>query len=151
MVVNGGMETFTNNVPTGWTTTTPAAVSPVSQQGRVHSGNFAVNLADGANLSQRINGITPGCFYEFSFFARGEGAQVGLVAQVIFETPGGDVVDGTITVRQQDITNDNRDFAFYRLITTAAPPNATSARIVFTVSANGGQSLDLDDVSFSTN
>jgi hypothetical protein len=149
MVVNGGMEVFTGTVPTGWTANNPALVSPVTAQGRVHSGNSAVNLEDEAILSQRITGINPGCFYEFSFFARGEGANVSLTATVTFTTPTGNVPGGTIFVRDQDIINSNRSFAYYRIITSAAPPNVTGAIISFDVEAQGEQSLDLDDVSFS--
>ena len=50
-------------------------------------------------------------------------------------------------VRSQDITNSNRDFAYYRLITSQAPTGTTAIKIEFIVNANGNQSLDLDDVS----
>jgi len=148
MVINGGMEVFTGTVPTGWTSTTPLLVAQETALGRVHSGNSSVNLQDTAVLTQDITGITAGCFYEFSFFARGEGAQVGFTATVTFLTLGGPVTDGTITVRQQDLINSNRDFAYFRIITTAAPATVTSAVISFTVTAIGSQSMDLDDVSF---
>lgn len=144
------MEAFTGNVPTGWTTTTSSAVSKVTQQGLVHSGDSAVNLKDGANLSQNI-AITGGCFYEFSFFAHGEGAQVAVTATVTFTNAQGLSVEGLrITVNAQDIPNSNRDFAYYRGITIQAPNNATNARITFSVTAEGSQSLDVDDVSFSS-
>ncbi len=101
-------------------------------------------------MTQTVTPINAGCFYEFSFFARGEGSQVGFTATVNFLTPGGDVLGGTITVRQQDLPNDVRNFAFYQITTTAAPAGVTGARIDFTVTANGAQLLDLDDVSFTT-
>lgn len=149
LIQNGGMESFTDGVPTGWFTTTPNDVSQVTQQGRVHSGNSAVNLADGANLSQIVP-INGGCFYELSFFAHGEGAQVGFTATVNFITPPSTETLGLqITVNQQDVPDSDREFEFYRGITTQAPANATLAIIEFTVNADGGQSLDLDDVSFS--
>ena len=151
MVVNGGMETFTNNIPQGWTTTTSTKVSKVTQQGRVHSGNASVNLAGGGALRQDVP-ITGGCYYEFSFFARVEGTQAEVDATVTFTNGQGLSVNGlTIHVRDQDIPNDNRGFAYYRGITTLAPSNATAAKIQFVVIAGGGQSLDLDDVSFSVN
>ena len=61
--------------------------------------------------------------------------------------PTGLVSGGTVSVRQQDLTNDNRVFAFFQLITTQAPANATDIIVRFEISANGNQSLDLDDVS----
>jgi len=70
------MEAFTGSIPNDWQTTTPTLLSKVTQQGRVHSGNLSVNLTDGANLSQTA-AIHGGCFYELSFFAHGEEAQVG--------------------------------------------------------------------------
>lgn len=60
-----------------------------------------------------------------SFFARGEGNQVGLAANATFEITIGSVNAGTVTVREQDITNSNRDFAFYQLITSLVPSNVT--------------------------
>ena len=150
-ITNGGMEEFTGDIPNGWNTTTPTEVSEETAQGRVHSGNSSVNLENGAILTQTVSTVNGGCFYELSFFARGEGSEVGLTATVTFVTPMGDVVGGTVTVRQQDITNDNRDFAYYRIITSQAPLNVTSAIISFEVTAQGEQSLDLDDVSFSVN
>jgi len=143
------MESFTGNIPDNWDTTTSSLISEVTAQGRVHSGNSAVNLADGANLSQTVTPITGGCFYEFSFFGHGEGAQVRVTATVTFVTPTGNLTGATITALMQDIPDGNRAFGYYRVITTAAPANVTSAIISFAVIANGGESLDIDDVSFS--
>ena len=53
-------------------------------------------------------------------------------------------------VRSQDMTNSNRDFAYYRLITSEASVGTTGIRIEFIVNANGNQSLDLDDVSLTS-
>jgi hypothetical protein len=150
MVMNGGMEAFTGNIPTGWTSATPDEISRVTAQGRVHSGTSAVNMEDGGILTQNITGIQPLCYYEFSFFAHAEGARVGLTATVNFLTPGGDVVGGSITVRERDMPNANREFGYYRLYTIAAPADVTGVRIDFSVVAAGNQSVDIDDVSFGT-
>ena len=147
MIINGGMELIADYKPTNWLFTNPEKINSENAQGRVHSGNYSVNLGNGAVLSQTVNNIEPGCFYLLSFFARGEGSQVGLNATVTFITSNGPVTAGTITVRQQDITNNNRDFAYYRLVTLAAPIGTTAITISFAVTANGNQSLDLDDVS----
>lgn len=127
--------------------TNPTGISSVDAQGRVHSGDFAVNIENDSAIEQTIPILEGGCFYELSFFARGEGAQVGFTATVTFETPTGPVVGGEITVDQQDVPNSNRDFGFYQIITEAAPINATGITVRFDVVANGEQSLDLDDVS----
>ena len=150
LVVNGGMEEVIDNKPTGWLFTNPDNITSENSQGRVHSGNWSVNIGDNSTLSQMINNIEPGCFYELSFFARGEGAQISLNANVIFITNSGDILGGNIIVRDQDITNSNRDFAYYRLVTQEAPNGTTGIRIEFTVNANGNQSLDLDDVSLTS-
>lgn len=147
MITNGGMEIVTDDKPDDWEFINPDDIASEDSQGRVHSGNFSVNMKDDTTLSQTIENVEGGCFYELSFFARGEGAQVGLTANVIFVTDGGDIVGGTITINQQDMTNDNRDFAYYKVITDSAPMNTTAIRVEFNVTANGGQSLDLDDVS----
>ena len=146
--MNPGMEEFSTNIPTDWTTTTPSGISQVTAAGRVHSGDSSVNLTNGANLSQTVH-VNAGCFYELSFFAHSEGALVGVTATVTFLSPQGDQVGLEITAKSGYIPNANRDFAYYRGITTAAPAGETSARITFVVTATGGQSLDLDDVSFA--
>ena len=106
-------------------------------------------MKDNTELSQRIEGVPGGCFYQLSFFARGEGAQVGLTARVTFVTPTQQITGGTLTIRQQDMPNSNRDFAFYKINTSAAPANTTAVIITFVVDASGQQSMDLDDVSFT--
>ena len=149
MTTNGGMEQFQNGVPVGWSTSDPKKVAQVTAQGRVHTGESAVNLTDGGDLFQDIR-ITGGCWFDFSFFARGEGAQVSVEATVTFRNDQGMSQTGlTIFVRKQDMPNDNRNFAYYRNITAQAPAGATTARLRFVVSAEGGQSMDLDDVSFA--
>lgn len=149
LAVNGGMEAFTGSVPTGWTMNNASLSSKVTQQGRVHSGSSAVNLENGAVLTQDI-AITGGCFYGLSFFARGEGAQVGLTATLTFYNEEEEATPGlTITVRQQDIPTDNRNYVYYRSVSVAAPGDAVTLRVQFRVTANGGQSLDLDDVSLT--
>ena len=124
-------------------------VSQVGQQGRVHSGNLAANLVNGAVLYQDI-AVDAGCYHRFSFFARGEGSKVSVTAKVIYLNAQDQPTQGLlIQVRQQDMTNSNRDFAYYQGITIAAPAGTVKARIEFDVSTDGGQSMDLDDVSFS--
>ena len=142
------MDAFTDPVPTSWQVNDDDLSARVTQQGRVHAGQSAVNLMDGAVLTQEV-AASCGCFYAFSFFARGEGQQVGLTATLTFLTTGGPVTGLTITVRPQDLPNANREFAYYRGISLQAPAGTTAIRISFRVTATGGQSLDLDDVSLS--
>ena len=151
LVVNGGMESVSEDQPTDWTFTNPDGITSVDAQGRVHSGNWVVNIEDGSAIEQTIAIDGGGCFYVLSFFARGEGDQVGFTATATFETPTGPVVGDTITVRQQDLTNSNGDFAFFQLVTIASPDNATGITVRFEVDAEGGQSMDLDDVSLFAN
>ncbi len=149
MAVNGSMEAFTGSVPTGWTANDSKLVSMVDQQGRVHSGNKAVNLSNEAILSQEI-AVEAGCFHRLSFFAHGEGSQVGFIAKVIYLNAQNQPTQGLlIQVRQQDLVTSNRSFTFYEGITAAAPADTVKAKIEFTITASGGQSMDLDDVSFS--
>ena len=143
------MENRSNNQPTNWTFTNSSGISSVNSQGRVHSGSWAVNIESDSAIEQTISITESGCFYRLSFFARGEGSEVGLTATAVFETTTGPVSAGAITVRQQDITNSNSDFAFYQLITSMTPYNVTGITIKFLVNAEGNQSLDLDDVSLT--
>ena len=151
LIINGGMEDVTDTQPNDWIFTNPDGITSEDAQGRVHSGNFSVNVEGGSAIEQTIAIDGGGCFYVLSFFARGEGDQVGFTATITFETPTGPVVGGTITVRQQDLTTSSGDFAFFQLITTEAPDNATGITVSFEVDASGGQSLDLDDVSLYAN
>jgi len=148
-VKNGGMEEFDGNLPVGWTTTTPDLVRQVTAQGLVHTGDSAVALSGGANLSQEVRPIHEGCFYEFSFFAHAEGANVGVTATLTFLT-GTREPAGEIVIRQRDVPTADRVFGYYRTITFAAPTGATYVLIKFECTAQGGQQLDIDDVSFST-
>jgi hypothetical protein len=148
MIINGGMELFTGNLPNGWSTNNPAGVSHVTAQGLVHSGLSSVGLTDGTNLCQTVP-IEGGCFYEFSFFAHGEGAQVAIDASVVFITGSTETLGLEISIPKLYLPNANRDFGYYRGITIKAPTHATSARVCFSVSANGGQTADIDDVSLS--
>jgi hypothetical protein len=151
LVVNGGMETFSGTIPTGWSTATPFLLVQQTAQGNVHSGASSVNMEDGAVLSQTISAVSPGCYYVFSFFAQGQGSQVGLMATVNFITANGDVPGASIIIRPQDFPTTSREFNYYRTTTTAAPRNVTGARIDFTaLTATTTQSLNLDDVSFET-
>lgn len=144
------MESFNNEgVPTGWNINDSDLVEPDDDQGDVHSGYYSALLYDGAVLWQNVS-IEGGCYFELSFFARGNGAQVQLEACVTFSNNDSMTSDSTcIFIRAQDIPTDNRNFAYYRFITEQAPNDATNARIEFRVTANGNQSLNLDDVSFS--
>jgi len=149
MAVNGGMEAFTDNIPTGWSINNDDLAAKTGQQGRVHSGNWAVNLRNGAVLTQEIP-AEAGCFHQLSFFSRGEGSEVGVTARVVYLNAQNQPTQGlTILVRRQDMTNSSRVFAHYSGITTAAPAGTVKARIEFAVTAAGGQSMDLDDVSFT--
>ncbi len=148
LIINGTMENFSKNVPIGWTTTTPFAVSIQKSQGRVHSGYASVNLANDAALVQVIQDVKSGCFYELSFFVHGEGSHVGFEVFVIFETDIGDFLGGYLAVRKQDMVDNSRNFAYHKLITSITPNNIKQVRVQFVVSANEGQSMDLDDVTF---
>lgn len=147
LVLNGGMEEILDNKPADWEFINPSGVVSVDIQGRVHSGEHAVNMENGSAIKQTIPIIQGGCHYIFSFFAKGEGSQVGITATVTFETTSGPLVGGTITVRQQDIPSSNRIFSYYQVITDEAPANITGITIEILVNAFGNQSLDLDDVS----
>lgn len=141
------MENSSNDKPLNWTFTNPDGVTSVNIRGRVHSGNWAVNIEDASAIEQTIPVNTGGCYYILSFFARGEGSQVGLTASVVFQTTTGPINGGIIDIRQQDIVNSNRSFAFYQIVTSSSPDNTTAITIKFLVNADGEQSMDLDDVS----
>lgn len=146
LIINGGMELFNDNIPDRWSAT--GRVSQETARGRVHSGDSAAALYDGAVLSQTVL-VEGGCFYELSFSGHGEGALVEVIAAVTFICDENRITGLEITVRQGDLPNSTRDFGFYRGITIKAPICSIAAEITFIVTSSGGQYLDLDDVSFS--
>ena len=76
---------------------------------------------------------------------------MGVEASVTFYNDQGMAVTGVIiNVGEQDIPSGDRAFGYYRDVTVIAPNDATHAVIQFAVTADGSQSLDLDDVSLIT-
>jgi hypothetical protein len=154
MVENGGMELFEGQLPIGWSTDgDPDLIVRVTDGGLVHTGEASVSMKNGANLFQEISPIQEGCFYEFSFFAHAEGSNVGLTANLYFinvDPDIGEVPAGEIFIRQGDIPTASRVFSYYRVVTSQAPLGTESVLITFEAVAQGNQSVDIDDVSFSS-
>ena len=149
LILNGGMEEFNVNIPSGWNTTTPTRVYRATDEGEVHSGNSAVGLRGNADLWQDVE-IVGGCYYELSFFAHANNQNLALNAMVIFISSTNEQTPALyISIRERDLPTNNGDFGFYRGITTKAPQDAVKARIRFNETTNVNNSLTLDDVSFS--
>ena len=147
LVENGGFEDFTGSVPDDWTASGTTGKSTAN--GTYHTGFSSVFVNDGSSLSQTVYGIKAGCHYEFSFFANQKTGNPGIVATVIFVTPGG-TTGATITVNAGQIPSAASNFGYYRVITSAAPLFATSAVIQLSVPATiSSSSVYFDDVSFS--
>ena len=145
------MENITDNKPNNWIFTNPENVVITDNQGSVHSGNAAVLLGNESAIEQTIPLNNGNCYYRLSFFAQGEGSQVGFTATVTFNTTTGDVTGGSITVKQQDLTNSNRAWTYYQLITTQAPANTTGITVKIVASTSLEQNLILDNISLTTN
>lgn len=126
LVTNGGMELFSNHIPTGWTSNTPDEIYKMDLPYFVHSGNYCVGIKDSATLSQIVTDIVPKCCYEFSLFALTIIEPLGMKATVTFITPWGEVVGGTIYVNPYSICN---YYYYYRIFTTPAPCCTTAIRI----------------------
>lgn len=127
LVTNGGMELFSNHIPTGWTTTTPDKICKVDFPYLVHSGNYSVAIKDDATLSQIVTDVVPKCCYEFSLFAKIFDEYYEMTATVTFLTPCGEIVGGTIYVNRISLCN--YDFNNFRILTIPAPCCTTAARI----------------------
>ena len=127
LVTNGGMELFSNQIPTGWITTTPDKIYKMDFLYFVHSGNYSVAIMEDATLSQIVTDVVPKCCYEFSLFAKVFGYPFGMTATVTFLTPCCEIVGGTIHAQSFSII----DYAFsnLRILTIPAPCCTTAARI----------------------
>jgi len=127
----------------GWSTAGPLTIDTARAQ--VHTGNAAAAMFNGAVLSQIVP-IEGGCFYSLSFHGRGDGANVTLMAVVIFLSDAGSSLGLQLEVRAGDIPN---VYTSYNKLSAAAPADAVAAEIVFSVKSTGNQFFNLDDVSFS--
>ncbi|HWQ41352.1 MAG TPA: collagen-like protein [Desulfosporosinus sp.] len=144
LVTNGGMETFTDGVPNGWSTTTPGLVAQNTDGGTIYSGDSTVSIAAGGTLSQTVL-VLPGLFYTLGFNAMSFGS-AGFTATVTFNP-------GAIPGAAIAILNGNSSvsaYSYYSVITSAAPISAVSATITFTVDAAASSPLLVDAVSFGT-
>lgn len=148
LVRNGGMETIINNRPRYWTSI-GTGVSSETSSGRVHTGVASVNVDRGSEIEQRIERISSGKVYEFSFYAKGLTLAAGLTARVIFVTPYTQVNGAVITIRPLDMIYDGRDYGYYRILTIMAPRGTIAAIIRFTANGLIGQRVNIDDVSLS--
>lgn len=136
--------------PDDWTVNDPDLVGQNTAAGGVHSGESSVNLGNGAVLTQEVS-ITGGQYYAFSFFAHGEGQNTALTATVTFLEGTLETLGLTITAGEGSLPTTAGVFSYLRGITLQAPAGATTARIEFSVTANGQQTVDVDDVSLSVN
>lgn len=54
LVTNGGMEEIQDDKPTDWIFENEDGITSNDAQGRVHSGNYSINIEDDSSISQRI-------------------------------------------------------------------------------------------------
>jgi len=139
LIVNGGMEAFSCNIPVGWTTHTPECILHETDLRCVHSGHSSVKLLPGASLIQEVNLNKNFNFYDFSFFAKAEGPNVCFTATVTFVSgKGHHHKEGAKIVVHKRRLHDQEVFDYYREITLSAPEDATSAIIKFHVEHEHG-------------
>ncbi len=142
---NGGMELFSGDVPQGWESAVPNTVRRQTAGGKVHSGSSAVSLSNGAILGQTVRHLVPLRYYTLSFFARGDAA---FTASVLFSNRNlGENTAASVSVRRADVPCSG--FGFYRAVTVLAPANTVAAEIFFETAAGRGETLTVDDVSFT--
>lgn len=149
LIKNGGFEETTDNKPNNWILTNSSGVTSETGNGRVHSGNKSVNVKNTSKISQTITDINEDCYYELSFFLNSDGDTTGLTVTVTFITTSGSVIGGTVNIREQDIVGSSSNFGYYKLITSKAPSGTTSLKVEFCITANGEQSINIDDVSLT--
>lgn len=142
----GDMESFTDNIPDGWHSTAPVFISKVTDLGRVHSGESAVNISDRGDIVQTFE-IKGGCFYELSFFAQSVLNNAEIFAEIMFYTSTGPRLGGRLSVRSGDLPTGPKGYGYYKLLTDKSPQDASGVTISI-IGGNYNQSFDLDDVSF---
>lgn len=77
-IENGGFESWSNGVPTGWQPTTSAGGATLSQSTDAHSGSYSVSVAGVASSNKRMGSkeidLEAGT-YEFAFYAKATDAE----------------------------------------------------------------------------
>ncbi|MDO5295003.1 MAG: hypothetical protein Q4F05_19885, partial [bacterium] len=157
LLVNGGMETFTDSIPDGWTG--PGADESEQEnavQGLIHSGQSAVKLKGktgitSTSLSQRVAAPYTGCSYKCIFNAKCSGTTPALLATMTFYNTEGAVVGTPITLQMQEgsLPSDAGSYGTYFFMTPLADETVTEIEIKFDASGlddNAIQNIYLDDV-----
>ena len=148
LLLNGGLEAFTDAVPDDWETPVATAIAQTTAEGEVYTGSSALRLLNGGSVSQTV-AVTGGEYYELSFYNRNIGTSPAVTATVTFTDGTQSETALVILTVNQNTVDGNVPFAYYRGITAQAPEWATDATVSFTATAADGEYAILDDVSFS--
>lgn len=151
LITNSGFEKATDGKPNNWVLTNPSGITITSANGRVHSGNNALTVKSQSAISQTIEILGGGCFYELSFFLNANGDNTGLTATVKFITATGSTIGSELIINQHDIPGASSNFAYYKVITAVAPTNTIAIEVKLTTSGASNQSVNIDDVSLTIN
>ena len=148
LLLNGGLEAFTDAVPDDWETPVATAIAQTTAEGEVYTGSSALRLLNGGSVSQTV-AVTGGEYYELSFYNRNIGTSPAVTATVTFTDGIQSETALVILTVNQNTVDGNAPFAYYRGITAQAPEWATDAAVSFVATAADGEYAILDDVSFS--
>lgn len=151
LVYNGGFGYLDDGLPKGWGTNNTDKITSTNVTTEVHSGDRAVLIDEGGMLTQTIRGVSPGCCYVFSFFAKAYGEEqndpAGFVASVYFITKRGFVLGAESFINSGSISyGQYRPFSYYRDITIKAPCDTVFALII--LETTDGQVI-FDNVSLN--
>lgn len=149
LVQNGGFETFIWTIPEGWDSPQPNLISQTFLPGEVHSGERSVRIEALGSITQLIQDVNPGCYYNFGFFAKSDGTVTGFMGTLDFVTTTGDVL-GAESFLSAGLLLENTDgFEYFYKVTVQAPANVTGIRVTLEAAADTGGVI-FDDVSVSS-
>lgn len=119
------------------------------------TGNAAAFLGsrepDDASLEQTVCGITPNCYYDFSFSVNAQklnNANGVFRAKVFWQPSGIAAINNAVNPIMIDKRFSGNNYVFIRRETNLAPTGTNCARIVFTKTGTG--KVLIDDVSFTS-
>ena len=147
LLKNISFETIEDDKPKDWNFTNPLGVESTYANGEVHMGSYAVRVKGNSKISQIVTNISSECYYELSFFLNGKGDGVGIVGTITFITPDGNVVGGTVTIKEGNIVQAASNFGYYKLVSIQAPTNTTSIKVELSAVGKDSQAVIIDDVS----
>lgn len=150
LLTNGDFETWSNNLPTGWKTTSTAGNATLTQSTTAHGGTYSVKVGHDAKYNKRIGyqemKLKAGT-YTFSFYIHADDAKAKYRAGYAV------VTDGKIKDYKKDYVYGGSTAVptgTWTLVTHTFKLDKASTICLLVMNQKGGADFYIDDASLST-